>query len=79
MNARQAVLSLSQQQAEAIERNNRRLLHALQTAHPVQYKGLNRFIHTLKFETSGGSIETTVYLTGEPAPIPGEQVTVVTE
>jgi hypothetical protein len=79
MSARQPALSVSMQQQDAIERNNRRLLHALQTAHPVQYQGVNRFIHTLKFETSGGSIETTVYLTGEPTAIPGASVTVKTE
>lgn len=79
MNARQPAMSLSAQRLAEAERNNRRLLHALQTAHPVKFAGANRFIHTLTFSTSGGDIETTVYLTGDSTPIPGEQVTVVTE
>lgn len=59
---------------DAIERHNRVLLHALQIAHPVLYQGKNRFIHTLRFQLSGGGLDTTVYLTGDPTPLNADQV-----
>jgi hypothetical protein len=59
---------------EEAQKHNRILLHALQTAHPVLYRGTHRFIHTLTFQVFGGGIHSTVYLTGDPSPIEPAQV-----
>lgn len=57
------------QAGEAEQKHDRILLRALQIAHPVIYQGQQRFIHTLTCQISGGSTETTVYLTGDPTPV----------
>lgn len=69
MGARETAPSLSLATRDAIERHNRVLLHALQVAQPMLYQGRKRFIHTLKFSTSGSDIDVTVYLTGSPEPV----------
>jgi hypothetical protein len=58
------------------QHHGRVLLHALQTAHPVTFSGLYRFIHTLKFSAEGEEIRTTVYLTGSSTAVDSQQVTV---
>ncbi|GGY67822.1 hypothetical protein [Pseudoduganella albidiflava] len=63
---------------EEIEKHNRMLLRALQTAHPVLHNGLQRFIHTLTFCGSGSSIDTVVYLRGHPGEVPAEELTLDT-
>lgn len=60
---------------EAVERHNRVLLHAFQTAHPVMYCGCERYIHTLKFQQFGGGTDTTVFLTGKVEPVPADELT----
>lgn len=57
---------------QAAQKHNRVLLHALQTAHPVLHEGKARFIHTLNFQIMGGSMNTTVYLTGDGDRVPLE-------
>ncbi|MES2319961.1 MAG: hypothetical protein V4631_20975 [Pseudomonadota bacterium] len=59
---------------DLVQKHNRVLLHALQTAHPVMHKGKSCFIHTLTFQTLGGGIDTTVYMSGDPAPIRAAEV-----
>jgi hypothetical protein len=61
-----------------IERHNRMLLRALQTAHPVLHNGLQRFIHTLTFSGAGSGVETIVYLRGHPGDVPAEELTLDT-
>lgn len=65
--------SLSRRDAE--ERHNRVLLHALQTAHPVIYQGMKRFIHSLFYGPGPGGIETIVYLAGSAESIPPADIT----
>lgn len=60
------------------QQHNRVLLHALQTAHPVLYEGHERFIQVLRYELIGSEVETVVYLTGSPSPLPGRQLTLAT-
>lgn len=60
--------------AEAQQKHNRVLLHALHTAHPMIYKEKQCFIHTLLFQVKGGDISATVYLMGNSAPIAPELV-----
>ena len=55
-------------------KHSRVLHHALHTAHPMLYKGLVCFIHTITEQRYGGGIETTVYLAGHPAPVPAAEV-----
>ena len=55
--------------AEAAQKHNPVLLHALQTAHPVLFEGKQRFIHTINYQILGGGVNTTVYLTGGQEPI----------
>lgn len=64
---------------EAAARHNRVLLHALQTSHQVVYKEKWRFIHTITFQTSGGSVEATVYLAGSSEPVEAELVSLAPE
>lgn len=60
--------------AEASQKHNRVLLHALHTAHPMRYQGKQCFIHTLLFQIHGGDISATVYLTGSTGPVESDQV-----
>jgi len=60
--------------AEARQKHNRVLLHALHTAHPMLYQGKQCFIHTLMFQIQGGDITVDVYLTGGTGPVEAEQV-----
>jgi uncharacterized protein YjiK len=55
---------------ETYQRQTRILLHALNTGHPVLYQQRQRFIHTLTFQQSGGSVEAIVYLSGEKTAVP---------
>lgn len=64
---------------EEIEKHNRTLLHALQTSHQVAYNGKWRFIHTITFQTAGGSVAATVYLTGSSDPVAPELVSLAPE
>jgi hypothetical protein len=58
-----------------IEKHNRVLLHALQTAHPVLHRERERFIHTLTFQQLGGRIDTAVYLSGDATPLGASDIT----
>lgn len=60
--------------AEAAQKHNRVLLHALHTAHPMLYQGKQRFIHTLTFSILGGGTSATVYLTGDSAAVEPNEV-----
>lgn len=59
---------------DAAERQNRILLHAWQTAHPVLYQGVRRHLHTLTFQKPGGNPEVVVYLIGNPEPVPAMEL-----
>lgn len=71
MAARDQKPSLATQKREAVERHNRVLLHAWQTATPVVYRDRNRFVHTLLFAGDG---DVKVYLTGDPTPLRPDEV-----
>ena len=60
---------------DAAERQNRVLLKAWQTAHPVLYQGQRRQLHTLVFQKPGGAPEVIVYLNGQAEPVPAEELT----
>jgi hypothetical protein len=60
---------------DAAERQNRVLLHAWQTAHPVLHEGQPRHIHTLLFQKPGGNPEVVVYLVGNSEPVAPEGLT----
>lgn len=79
MGGRDQAPSLSLATRDAIERHNRVLLHALQVAHPVMYREQKRFIHTLRFQTSGSDIGVDVYLTGSTERIAPEEISLATQ
>lgn len=60
--------------AQAAEKHNRVLLHALQTAHPVMYQDKQHFLHSLTFMTYAGGLKTYVYLAGQTLSVPADQV-----
>lgn len=64
---------------EDIEKHNRVLLHALQTARPVIYDEKKSFIQVLTYAQSGGGIETIVYLAGKPEPVAPDLITLAPE
>ena len=78
MGSRDQAPSLSLTTRDAIERHNRVLLHAAQTAHPVMYRNKKRFIKALLFDVSGSDIEVDVYLTGSTERIPPEEISLET-
>ena len=63
---------------EAFKRDQM-LLRALYKAQQVVYKGRWRFIQFIRTGLSGGDVETTVYLTGSPEPIPASELTLAPE
>lgn len=60
---------------DAAERQNRVLLKAWQTAHPVLYLGTLHHLHTLVFQKPGGAPEVVVYLNGQAEPVPADELT----
>lgn len=52
----------------------RAILYALQTAHPLRRNGLNVFIHTLHISVADSIRTTTVYLTGCIDPVRPEEL-----
>jgi hypothetical protein len=79
MGRRDETPSVALSKLEAAARHNRVLLHALQTAHPVMFNDRKGFIQVVTFSQSGGSIEAVIYLSGNPAPIEANQISLAPE
>ena len=79
MGSRDEAPSVALSKLEAAARHNRVLPHALQTAHQVVYQGKWRFIHTITYATSGGTIDVIVYLTGDSEPVDPDLLTLAPE
>ncbi|MQA38999.1 hypothetical protein [Rugamonas aquatica] len=79
MGATETQLSVSQRAtAEAFTRDQM-LLRAIYKAQRVMHDGRPCFIQQMQAGLSGGDVETTVYLTGSPIPIPASEITLAKE
>lgn len=61
---------------EAAYRHQALLLRSLHWARPVMLAGREVYIHTVSASLSGGHIEMTVYMTGDPTPTPSKLIEV---
>ncbi|MYM25746.1 hypothetical protein GTP46_24260 [Duganella sp. FT135W] len=75
MGANEPRQSLSEiARAEAFK-HDQMLLRAVHNCQRVLYQGKYNHIHVLRTGPAGGAIETEVYLTGRPEPVPASEVT----
>jgi hypothetical protein len=79
MGANEPHLSVSQCATAAAFVRDQMLLRAIYKAQRVLHNGKPCFIQEIKAGLSGGDVETTVYLTGSPAPIPASEITLAPE
>ena len=77
MGARDRTPSLSINKRDALERQNRALLRALQQSQQVVYEGRSCRIDALHFLTAGGATEVDVRLDGRPAPVGPDGILIV--
>lgn len=80
MTAQPMVASSDSQEVEELtpgqlmQRQHSMLLYALRTGHPVIYQRHQQFVHTLRFQQSGGSVEADVYLVGMKDAVPPQEL-----
>lgn len=79
MGANEAHLSVSQRAAAAAFTRDQMLLRAIYKAQRVLHDGKPCFIQQMQAGLSGGDVETTVYLSGNPIPIPASEITLAPE
>lgn len=79
MGASEPRLSVSQQATVEAFNHDQMLLRAIYKAQRVLYNGKYSFVQCMNVALSGGGVETIVYLTGNPDPIPASEITLAPE
>lgn len=72
-------VSLSAHAAAEAFKRDQMLLRALYKAQRILYQGKSGHIQVLRIGTSGGGLETEVYLMGNSKPIPPDEITIALE
>lgn len=79
MGANDARLSVSEQASADAFKHDQMLLRAVYKAQRVMYRERYCFIQLLRVGLSGGGVETTVYLAGNPEPVLACEITLAPE
>ena len=79
MGANERRLSVSEAATQEAFKRDQMLLRAIYKAQRVLYQGKYRNIQLMNAGLSGGDVETIVYLTGSPDPIPASDITLAPE
>jgi len=79
MKGNESLLSVSQHQVAEAFKHDQMLVRAAYKAQRVLYRGMPNFVQFIGVDAGGSTVETVVYLRGNPNPIPASEITLAPE